>query len=573
MTETSTDAGPARAVAGAGERVDVRSLDDQSVLDGMREARRAADRAEAGLLRFAVHYVDLHPVTDEHPAATPGDGDRCLHDEPATTGDPVGLGGDGTPGIAEYAVEALGAHLSLSYRATIGLLGDAVELCHRLPRLWDLVQAGRLQAWKARQVTAHTRSVSAAAAGFVDRHLARDAARNRVPTLSRLRALTHEALLQCDPDTAEGREEAALAARDVTFDHRAAASTGVSTMTATLDTLDAFDLHHTLTEMATTMGHLGDTSPIGVRRAHALGMLARPDRVLDLFTDQPGDQPVDQFGDDLGHAAGASPDEVAGDGRGAAGCGNPGDPARSRPSSGHQASDECAGGQRERDLPPVLGTPFNRTTATLFVHVDAGDLHTDTHTDTDTGTGSGGVGTVERLGAATLELIRDWLGRSSHLTLRPVLHARGSHREAGTVTDPRIPPCTPPNDSAGSARGPGDGARTDPCCTPVDRHDPPPAMREAVIQRDGHCVFPGCTTDARSCDLDHIVAYLDPDDGGPPGQTSFENLGCLCRRHHRLKTFTAWTYRRRSDGDYEWTSPAGNVYLAAPTPKTAPHHA
>jgi hypothetical protein len=31
----------------------------------------------------------------------------------------------------------------------------------------------------------------------------------------------------------------------------------------------------------------------------------------------------------------------------------------------------------------------------------------------------------------------------------------------------------------------------------VDGHDPPEAMREAVIVRDGHCVFPWCRVDAR----------------------------------------------------------------------------
>ena len=61
----------------------------------------------------------------------------------------------------------------------------------------------------------------------------------------------------------------------------------------------------------------------------------------------------------------------------------------------------------------------------------------------------------------------------------------------------------------------------------VDHHDPPPWMRELVILRDGHCVFPGCTRDARGCDLDHIEPY-DPD--GPPGQTNPDNLACLCRQ-------------------------------------------
>ncbi len=133
---------------------------------------------------------------------------------------------------------------------------------------------------------------------------------------------------------------------------------------------------------------------------------------------------------------------------------------------------------------------------------------------------------MERLGPATLALLRDWLTRTSRVTVRPVL----------------------------------DLARSD----AVDAHDPPAWMRETVVLRDGHCVFPGCPIDARSCDLDHLAPYVPPDDGGPPGQTTPANLACLCRRHHRLKTFTAWTYRRLPDGDYLWTDPYTNTYRVTP---------
>ena len=34
--------------------------------------------------------------------------------------------------------------------------------------------------------------------------------------------------------------------------------------------------------------------------------------------------------------------------------------------------------------------------------------------------------------------------------------------------------------------------------------------------------------------------------------------------HHRLKTFTAWTYRRLSDGDYEWTDPYAHLHVVTP---------
>jgi 5-methylcytosine-specific restriction endonuclease McrA len=101
----------------------------------------------------------------------------------------------------------------------------------------------------------------------------------------------------------------------------------------------------------------------------------------------------------------------------------------------------------------------------------------------------------------------------------------------------------------------------------VDQHDPPDPMRDLVILRDGHCVFPGCTVDARRCDQDHTVPYVPMDEGGPPGQTSPANLACLCRRHHRLKTFTGWTYQRAGPDTYTWTNPHGLTYTSGPIPK------
>jgi hypothetical protein len=49
---------------------DVRDLDASAVLDAVVSARRAADAQEARLLALAVHWVDLHPVTPDQPAAS-----------------------------------------------------------------------------------------------------------------------------------------------------------------------------------------------------------------------------------------------------------------------------------------------------------------------------------------------------------------------------------------------------------------------------------------------------------------------------------------------------------------------
>src|SRR5690349_14877307 len=159
----------------------------------------------------------------------------------------------------------------------MSLVSEAVELCYRLPRLWALVQDGSLQAWKARQVARATTQLSAAAVAFVDRHLAVTARSNRIPVLN---PVLHEARLRCDPDQAAAVEQNALGHRGVWLDHRE--STAITLLTARLDTLDALDLDGTISDLAGVLGRLGDDRDLDIRRASALGMLAHPQRALDL---------------------------------------------------------------------------------------------------------------------------------------------------------------------------------------------------------------------------------------------------------------------------------------------------
>lgn len=59
------------------------------------------------------------------------------------------------------------------------------------------------------------------------------------------------------------------------------------------------------------------------------------------------------------------------------------------------------------------------------------------------------------------------------------------------------------------------------------------------------------------CDLDHTIPY-------PVGPTCASNLGCLCRKHHLLKTFWGWLNRQLPDGTMIWTSPGGQTYTTHP---------
>lgn len=97
-------------------------------------------------------------------------------------------------------------------------------------------------------------------------------------------------------------------------------------------------------------------------------------------------------------------------------------------------------------------------------------------------------------------------------------------------------------------------------------YKPPRRLADAVRLRDATCRAPGCQTDARWCDLDHIAPYdteLSPTPG-QPGQTRAENLHVLCRTHHRLKTSYGWrVHRDPVTGVTHWTAPTGRHYAKA----------
>src|SRR3954462_2747604 len=266
--------------------LELRDLGPGDALAYVAGCRRDADLEEAHLLAGVVHWVDLHPVTDQCPAATPRSATRFLSDGDDGLVEPP-LGGPGTPGVAEFAVEELAAALGISYPTGLQLAVEAVELCYRLPRLWALVQHGVLQAWKARQGARATTGPSPAAVAFVDAQVAVTGRHNKIPARG---AVVHEARLQCDPDQAAGVEQAALDARGVWLDHRD--STATTQVNARLDTLDALDLDHAVTDLATTLGDLGDDRPLDIRRATALGLLANPERALNLFAHRPPTLPV-----------------------------------------------------------------------------------------------------------------------------------------------------------------------------------------------------------------------------------------------------------------------------------------
>ena len=250
-----------------------------AVLAAVRERRAIENQAAADVLTLAADWADLHPPESIHPTAgfsIPG----CEHEEP--------LAGPGTPLVAEFCCAELGAVLGVSSVAAKRLIGNALELRHRLPRLWAAVHAGQVPAWRARLVaeaTAHaTPALSIEAAGWVDAQVAAVAGKVGTAQLDRL---VTEAITRFHLDTTHANpkhedDNYGTDDRHVTIEKDLVSPRGTIGVTAVLDLADALDLDHTLSHHAATLKALGSTEPLNARRATALGHLARTQTSLDL---------------------------------------------------------------------------------------------------------------------------------------------------------------------------------------------------------------------------------------------------------------------------------------------------
>jgi hypothetical protein len=464
-----------------------------ALLASIRDSRRLELEAAARQLDLAARWADLHPPESIHHAAT-FQSRGCEHEEP--------IAGEGAPLVAEFCIPELGAVLGLSSTGAKKLIGHALELRHRLPRLWGQVQSGVVPAWQARMVaetTIHTTPrLTVEAAAFVDAQVAAVAGRVGPAQLDRLvaEAIKRYDLAELDP--AQDPEDGHLHVdpRHVTIDEEDVHFAGTMRVEAELDIADALDLGHAVAQGAAQQKALGSTESLDVRRAKALGDLARTQTALDLSS---GDRAPQGHRPDVPQphpGPDAAPDA---------------EPAVA-PDAG-PSQDASQGATQRTGLRPARE---------LVLH-----LHFDAHLE-GVRTVFGPTGRMEngqRL--VLLDQVKAWCGHShTTVTIKPVI------------------------DLAAEQSGPGYDIR--------DR------IREQVALRDRTCVFPWCTRPARRTDVDHIVAYdHDAEDQGrpQPGPTTTSNLACLCRFHHRLKTHTAWHYALLAPGVYEWTSPHGHHYL------------
>lgn len=207
------------------------------------------------------------------------------------------FGGEGTPGVPEFVTVELGALFGCTHSSAAMLVADALNLRHRHPRLWSMVRVGQLRAWQARKIAGLAHALSIEQAEELDAVLA--------PALAglawtRVLALVEGEIARIAPELVAARTDAARRARFVRLG-RQKPGPGVTSLVAHLDTADAVYVDAAVDQLARALATQGDTDPLDVRRARALGILATPALAAAILADAgelvqeplPTDQPAD----------------------------------------------------------------------------------------------------------------------------------------------------------------------------------------------------------------------------------------------------------------------------------------
>lgn len=270
--------------------VEVTELDQQQLVAEASACVQAEIAAGCRLLEVAAAWADAHPadgITHEHTLLAEA-GERTAQ-----------FGGAGTPAVAEFAPAELGVEIGMNPYQAAALIADALDLRHRLPRIWKRIQAGDLPAWQARRVATRTRILTIDQAHLVDSRVA-----DSLGHLSgkRLDNLLGAEILRVDWERVEADTERAARTRSVwceqSTDH------ALKNLHAQLDAPDAIWFDGSVDQLADILMADPDQLPAGVPdrnpqskeewRAVAMAVLARPFLAAqvwarhhqpDLFTD------------------------------------------------------------------------------------------------------------------------------------------------------------------------------------------------------------------------------------------------------------------------------------------------
>jgi hypothetical protein len=468
-------------------------------------------------LIMATEWADCHPAESINPyqLRIPG-GDRPIHP-----------GGDGTPDMAGFAVAEFGIGLGLSIPSTERFIADALDLRHRLPRIWRRVCNNEIEGFQAQLIARETRHLSVEQALQIDRAVAHEIGR-----LAWSRVMTHvqAKILEVDAERIARIAEQAKNETGVWIGH--SVENGTKTMAARAEAADLIWFDAMIDQIADILGRRGDTRRKSARRAAALGVLGNPLHAVRLIAENTEPSLFDPDPDDASLLHAPPPEsDVSGDST-----------AADHPSA---TTDAPSGGADSITVPSGDPTAFTRTDlpvrwprldhnrciadaairaidqldpatflpkATLYVHIALETLQARL-----------GVTRVEDLGPIISSQVATWL-KGCQITVKPVIDLNAAQ-------------------------------------IPTDAYEIPKAMRERVFLRHPGSMFPFSGAVGRHLDQDHAIPYQE----GIAAQTGDDKLAPVWRREHRPITHGLWNRRMPQPGTLVFRAPHGRVLLVNQT--------
>jgi hypothetical protein len=513
-------------------------LDGQAAADALVSNHARLVEADGVEFMLAAKWAELH--NEDTLAARKGSGRVLPGTERARR-----IGSDGTPPVAEFAAAELGCLIGRGPVAALNMMANALDVEYRHPKLWAGIKAGTVRPFQACEVAKRTRNagLSLEQARWVDAQI--DGYLGSL-AWDRFLALVEAKIIEVDPVAAEERRRAAALQQFVSTGQ--CNEFGLKTMIVKAQAGDVIFFVAMCDRIAQILLLQGDTDPVDVRRAKAIGILANPARAYALLQEfatidnpepQPGaggdtnDDAEDDTDDDTNDDIGAdlalfggdpevadpepgpndpNPDpEVAGEGDV-----HPSQNDADDPEPGSHPCPTCNGGGTMVGDPSAFVKPVRMDpkkllpAATLYVHMSLASFLART----------GGVVRAENgIGPITTEQAAGFLGHT-HVTVKPVVDLANQ--------------------------------------MPVDAYESPEWMREVVHLLRPGSVFPYSPNMSRGKDLDHPVPYVPMSKGGPPGQTDPYRMGPMDRYGHRVKTHArGWRHLNPLPGVYLWRTRHG----------------
>ena len=259
------------------ERENARETTDENANSGEGAMSASADLTAEDLLAMASEALldrRLKEVEELQVLAAWAD----LHSDDGPGG-LLQLGGEGTPGVRDYAMGEIALARAAGVVSTMNATADVLDLRHRLPLVWEKTKAGATDVWIARKIAKMTRHLPLDRVWVVDQAIAAILGRHAP---SRILAVAEGKVIEADPDLHNKRVAEEQQRRFVRLGR--ADEHGLRTLIARLDSGDAAWIQATLTRVVEILTPRYDqTCTPDEIRAKALGYLARPAELLILL--------------------------------------------------------------------------------------------------------------------------------------------------------------------------------------------------------------------------------------------------------------------------------------------------